>query len=200
MYTFEEALWQEGFREVAGIDEAGRGPLAGPVVAGAVILPHTPRFEDIRDSKALTPRQRDKFYNLIKQAAWGIGVGMVDEREIDRINIYQATKLAMQAALAALSAPPQFVLIDGLAPLGTNIPSRCVVRGDTRSASIAAASIIAKVTRDRLMLDYHATYPEYGFDRHKGYPTSFHLRALAQHGPSPIHRVSFRPVRERCLV
>lgn len=182
------------YARVAGVDEAGRGPLAGPVVAAAVVF-HAPECpEGVLDSKALSPAQRDIAYDRILDCAdWA--VGMVGVEEIDRINILRATHLAMRRAVESLPCPPDFLLVDGLPVPGLPCPCRCLVKGERQSASIAAASIIAKVTRDRLMIDLHERYPAYNFARHKGYGTPEHLRALAEHGPCPLHRLTFAPVR-----
>jgi ribonuclease HII len=206
MWAFENALSREGYRRIAGVDEAGRGPLAGPVVAAAVVLP--PRFAagDVNDSKQLTEKRRNFWYQRIYTESLAVGIGIVDALEIDRINILQASRLAMAMAVANLAPNPDFVLIDGNADLVNTdldstglppaLPRQTLVKGDARSVSIAAASIVAKVTRDSLMKRYHMDYPLFGFDRHKGYPTAAHRAALADFGPCPIHRCSFRGVRE----
>jgi ribonuclease HII len=197
--------WQEerealeaGYRCVAGIDEAGRGPLAGPVVAACVVLPFGKRPAGLNDSKLLTPRQRENLFEAILDMARGCGLGVVSAPEIDRLNILRATHLAMRQALDALppGMQPDLVLIDGLPVRPFPLDQVALVKGDSRSASIAAASILAKVTRDRLMCEYDAVYPMYGFAGHKGYGSAAHLRALAEHGPCPQHRRSFRPVAE----
>ena len=169
--------------------------MAGPVVAGAVILKDREFKEDINDSKKLSPRKREKAYREILKKSH-VGIGIVDEKTIDKINIYHATKKAMAMALSNLAVKPDCVLIDGIMKFATSCHSRCIVGGDSKSLSIAAASIIAKVTRDRMMVEYDKVYPQYGFSKHKGYPTLFHRLALKAHGPSPIHRRSFRPVKE----
>ena len=175
---------------VCGIDEAGRGPLAGPVYAAAVILPPDWEPEGLNDSKKLSPGRRDALYEEITaKAAWS--VAFATEREIDEVNILQATFLAMRRALAGLNTAPDFALVDGNRDPGLGIPTRCEVKGDGRYACIAAASILAKVSRDRWMDEMDAIYPQYGFLRHKGYPTKAHYDALAQFGPCPIHRRSF---------
>jgi ribonuclease HII len=182
-----------GYFRVAGVDEAGRGPLAGPVVAAAVILRDGECPEGVGDSKALSPARREALYRrLVSTAHWAVGIAAVEE--IDRLNILNATQLAMRRALEALTPPADFALVDGLPVKGLPVPHRAIVRGDARCLSISAASIIAKVTRDRMMLDLHNQYPVYGFDRHKGYGTPQHLRALGEHGPCPSHRRSFAPV------
>jgi len=190
----ERAARERGFRVIAGIDEAGRGPLAGPVVAACVVLPFEQKLQRVRDSKTLTPEQRDVSFDLINKTAEAIGVGIVEPPEIDKLNILRATHEAMRRAVAALNITPEFVLIDGLPVHPFPILQRALVKGDGRSVSIAAASIVAKVTRDRLMEEYDSQYPVYGFSRHKGYPTSEHISLLTEHGPCPIHRRSFAPV------
>jgi len=184
---------------LAGVDEAGRGPLAGPVVAGAAILAPDDRFDYLDDSKRVTPRRRERLFDEItaRAIAWGIGFG--SGAEIEAINILQATRQAMARAVAALGDPPQVVLVDAVTfPMA--VPQVALVKGDQRSASIAAASILAKVTRDRLMEEYATRFPGYGFERHKGYPTRDHREAVARLGPSPIHRKTFRGVGEFVVV
>ena len=193
----EDHLRARGWRVIAGIDEAGRGPLAGPVVAAAVILPRAFRHASLNDSKQLTERARESLFEEITSHAeirWSHAI--VENAEIDRINILRATHEAMRHAVALLKPPPEHVLIDGLPVRPFPIAQTALVGGDGLSFSIAAASIIAKVTRDRLMIEMHARYPEYNFARHKGYGTPQHLAALKQHGPCPIHRRSFRPVQQ----
>lgn len=196
LWAFERSLAGQGYAKIAGVDEAGRGPLAGPVVSAAVVLP--PDFQDrgVIDSKKLSPGRREKLFSHIYDHAEAIGIGIVDALEIDRINILQAARLSMVLALANLGPPPDYVLVDGNFRLETDLPHQPVVKGDSRSISIAAASIVAKVSRDRLMLRYHDDFPQYGFDRHKGYPTKAHKTAIAVHGPCRIHRRSFRGVLE----
>jgi ribonuclease HII len=191
----ERKLSSSGYKAVAGIDEAGRGPLAGPVVASAVILKDLCFLAEINDSKKLSSKKREKAYKEIVKKAF-VGIGVVDEKEIDAINIYRATIKAMEIAVSNLELPPDYVIVDGRVKLSTKCPIKCIVKGDSKSLSIAAASIIAKVTRDRIMREYHETFPQYGFDRHKGYPTRSHKIALKKHGPSSIHRLTFQPVRE----
>lgn len=183
---------------LAGIDEAGRGPLAGPVVAAAVVLPAGLRLPGVADSKALTPERRVALDALIRAGATDFAIGVASHAEIDALNILRATLLAMQRAFAGLRSPPDVVAVDGnRAPVlpGHAGPVRTLVGGDRRCCAISAASILAKVHRDRLMQALHGAYPAYGFDRHKGYPTAAHLAALATHGPCPEHRLSFAPVR-----
>jgi ribonuclease HII len=179
---------------VAGIDEAGRGPLAGPVVAAAVIIAPDRRIRGLADSKLLPPERREELCAVIRERALAVGVGLVDHKTIDRINILQATKQAMAEALTALAVVPDLVITDFVALPGLPCPQKNLVEGDRRSASVAAASIVAKVTRDRLMRELDARYPAYGFARHKGYATPEHLAALDRHGPCPIHRRSFAGV------
>jgi len=179
---------------VAGVDEAGRGPLAGPVVAAAVVLAPGTRIKGVDDSKRLEPEQREELYDVIRVRAMGIGVGMVDAPTIDRVNILQATRRAMGVAIGALNLEPELVLTDFVALDGLRCPQRNLVEGDRRSATVAAASIIAKVTRDRMMADADREYPQYGFGRHKGYATLEHLAALMMHGPCPLHRRTFSGV------
>ncbi len=179
---------------VAGLDEAGRGPLAGPVVAAAVVLGPGTRIAGVDDSKRLTPEERESLYVVIRSRAVAIGVGMVDAETIDRVNILQATRRAMGLALGSLGLEPELVLTDFVALDGLRCPQRNLVNGDQRSATVAAASIIAKVTRDRMMAEADREYPQYGFGRHKGYATLEHLAALIMHGPCPLHRRTFNGV------
>jgi len=198
MWHYEKLVAAQGFRIVAGIDEAGRGPIAGPVVAAAVVLPFHCDIEGINDSKKLTPAKREAAFAKITSMAKGIGVGIVDEEEIDRINILQATYKAMHLAAAQLTVGVSLFLVDGNPVKGLGYPHRAIVKGDAKSASIAAASIIAKVTRDRIMCGYHAVYPEYGFNKHKGYLSEEHKESLFKHGACKIHRRSFEPVKSLC--
>lgn len=193
---FETEARQCGYRLVAGLDEAGRGPLAGPVVAAAVILPRRCQLAGLNDSKQLTETDRERLFGEIQRRAVGVGVGQASEHEIDAMNILEATRLAMRRAILALPSPPDFLLLDALELHAVPFPQRAIVKGDTLSVSIAAASVVAKVTRDRLMETYHRQYPQYNFQAHKGYGTAEHLRMLAAHGPCAIHRRSFRPVGE----
>jgi len=196
MRRFEETLWDAGTQHVAGIDEAGMSPLAGPVVAGAVILPHDFREPGVDDSKKLTAETRNRLAAIIKRDAVAWGVGMTSPQEIDDINIYRAGLLAMRRAVEALDITPGHLLIDARALRELPIPQQSIVKGDTKSLSIAAASIIAKTTRDRLMAELDARYPGYGFAKHKGYPVAEHVAALARQGACEIHRRSFAPVRK----
>ncbi len=193
---FERAARLCGYRRIAGIDEAGRGPLAGPVVAVAVVLPVRCRLSGIDDSKQLSEGERARLYAAILEHAVGMGIGSADVGEIDRLNILEATKLAMRRAIDQLGPSPDYLLIDAVTLPGIGIPQRPIIKGDSLSLSIAAASIIAKVTRDRLMAEYHDMFPEYDFLSHKGYGTKEHLQRLARHGPCSIHRRTFTPVRE----
>jgi ribonuclease HII len=179
---------------VAGLDEAGRGPLAGPVVAAAVVLGPGTRITGVDDSKRLTPEERESLYLVIHARAVAVGVGVVDAETIDRVNILQATRRAMGLALGSLGLEPELVLTDFVALDGLRCPQRNLVNGDQRSATVAAASIIAKVTRDRMMAEADREYPQYGFGRHKGYATLEHLAALIMHGPCPLHRRTFNGV------
>ena len=203
MLECERQLTQQGFRRIAGVDEAGRGPLAGPVVAAAVILPATwidggmpHELERLNDSKQLSETQRDQFFEIIvSHPEISFGIAGNDATEIDRWNILQATHRAMNAALAKLSPAPDHALVDGRAVKSLAVPQTALVKGDSRSYSIAAASVLAKVTRDRMMLEFHSRWPQYGFAEHKGYGTPQHLLALTEHGPCPIHRMTFAPLK-----
>ena len=191
MWEIEEGYYAQGIRIICGVDEAGRGPLAGPVCAAAVILPEHLELPDLTDSKKLTDKKRRELYPIIKEQAIAYGIGFADEKEIDEINILQATFLAMSRALEQLGVKPDLALIDGNREKDFGIPVKTVVKGDSLSANIAAASVLAKVTRDDLMLEMAQQYPEYGFEIHKGYGTKAHYAALREHGPCAIHRMSF---------
>lgn len=191
MDQFELLAYKRGAKTVAGVDEAGRGPLAGPVVAAAVILPPGYQNPDINDSKQLTSRRRDRLYELIREDALAVGIGVVEATIIDQINILQATFMAMRDALADLSISPDFILVDGNQRIPISIAQKTIVKGDCLSISIAAASIIAKVSRDRIMEMYHRQFPQYHFQKNKGYGTAQHQSALRQYGPCKIHRRSF---------
>ncbi len=193
---FEELATKRGFECVAGIDEAGRGPLAGPVVAAAVILSDSFDLPGLTDSKKLTEKQRNRFYPQIRQQATAVGIGVASVLEIDKINILQATLLAMQRAISRLSQVPDHLLIDGITPLPLQISQQTIIKGDSRSLSIAAASVIAKVVRDRIMYSFSKQLPVYGFAKHKGYGTRQHRQAIAQFGPSGLHRKTFSGVKE----
>ena len=196
LWFFEKEAVGKGCRDIAGIDEAGRGPLAGPVVSAAVILPATFRNSDITDSKKLSSKKRQNLYEVIYSHAVSIGIGIVDPIEIDRTNILQASLLAMAMAVKNLAPRPDYLLIDGIFHISTDLPQQPIAKGDTLSISIAAASIIAKVTRDRLMQKYHHYYPQFDFPKHKGYPTQAHKEAIRKFGCCPIHRKSFKGVKE----
>jgi ribonuclease HII len=195
---FEEQARRRGFRAIAGIDEAGRGPLAGPVVAAAVILPESFELPGLNDSKQLSARQRERLYPMIREQALAVGVGVGRVEEIDRVNILQSTLLGMQRAVARLAVPPDFLLIDGITPVPLPIEQKTLKKGDSRSLSIAAASVIAKVVRDRIMVAYDRLFPAYGFAGHKGYGSQKHRDAVARFGPCSCHRRSFSGVREHC--
>lgn len=191
MFELEESYYEQGMTLVCGVDEAGRGPLAGPVCAAAVILPRDVQIPGLNDSKKLTDKKRRELFPLIQEKAVAYGIGFAGHEEIDAINILQATFLAMERALAQLPVKPEIAMIDGNREKDFGIPVRTVVHGDSLSASIAAASILAKVTRDDLMLEMANQYPQYGFDIHKGYGTKAHYEALRAYGPCPIHRMTF---------
>lgn len=194
---YEQAWQQRGFARIAGVDEAGRGPLAGPVSVAAVILPEGFEHAELNDSKQLSETKRESIYEeLIRCAGLVWCVVLVEAEEIDGINILEATRQGMRGCVAGLSSKPDAVLIDGLPVPKFSLPQEALVKGDSRSLSIAAASVIAKVTRDRLMVDAARKYPHYGFDRHKGYGTRQHMEALHRHGPCPLHRRSFAPVAQ----
>ncbi len=195
MWLHEQVARNAGFTVIAGLDEVGRGPLAGPVVTACVVLPSDFSLDGIKDSKKLSERQRERAETRIRTEAVAIGIGIVEPETIDRINILQATRQAMREAFLSLTPLPDCVLIDGLpVPNFPCLHQRAIIGGDGVCASIAAASIVAKVARDRMMHAYHSVYPEYGFDGHKGYGSAKHLEALQTHGPCPIHRLSFAPV------
>lgn len=198
MLNFERVLWRSGIRAVAGVDEVGVGPLAGPVVAAAVIFPPETEIAGINDSKQLEPEQRSKLAATIRASASAIGVGSAEVGDIDRLNIYHAALLAMRRAIEALTLTPEHVLVDARVIPGVSIPQNCFNKGDGLNFSIAAASIIAKTHRDRLMEDLEKEYPGYGFAQHKGYGTPEHQQAIRELGPSPIHRLSFQFIRELC--
>lgn len=190
-FEYEERIYSEGFSSVCGCDEAGRGPLCGPVVAAAVILPLGLEIEGLNDSKKLTEKKREKLFDIIKEKAIAYAIAEASPEEIDEINILNASMLAMRRAVEALPVRADFALIDGNCSRGFEIPTETVVSGDAKSCSIAAASILAKVTRDRGCKELDEQYPMYGIAKHKGYPTKDHMNAVREHGPSPIHRKTF---------
>jgi len=197
-FAIERSLLSQGYSTVAGTDEAGRGPLAGPVVAACVILPPRCEYQQFQDSKKLSAKARKELADRLVAIGAEIGVGIVSAAEIDRINILQASLLAMKKAVENLPGLPDFLLVDGKFTVPMAVPQKALVKGDSRSASISAASIVAKVTRDAIMDEYHRKYPQYNFAKHKGYPTAEHRRVIREIGPCPIHRQSFAPVRD-CL-
>lgn len=199
-FSFERSLIRSGYKCVAGLDEAGRGPLAGPVVAGCVVLPQDCDYHLFKDSKELKAEKREELFELLHTCGATFGCGIVSPREIDRINILQASLKAMKKAyldmMSKSNIQPEFLLIDGTFPAPVNLPQKTLTKGESKSASIAAASIVAKVLRDRLMEDYHESFPAYNFSRNKGYATADHRRAIKENGPCEIHRYSFKGVKE----
>ncbi|MEN6356603.1 MAG: ribonuclease HII [Armatimonadota bacterium] len=203
IWVYENQARSIGYESIAGLDEAGRGPLAGPVVAAAVILPECFDPTGIDDSKKLTPAKREMMFERISSEAAAVGVGIVGPEEIDRINILRATHQAMRLALENMGAPYDYVLVDGLSVSGLGAPTLAIVKGDSKCVSIGAASIIAKVTRDAIMVDLDQQYPGYGFAKHKGYGCKSHIEAIERLGPCPCHRKTFSPISERnanCLL
>jgi len=196
MDYFEKMYYRRGYQRIAGVDEVGRGPLAGPVVAAAVILPQEGIKEKVFDSKKISSKKREHLYEVILAEAQGVGVGIIGQEEIDRINIFQATLRAMVLAIENLPSPPDFLLIDGTQGLKFSTAQKSIPKGDQLSNSIAAASIIAKVTRDRMMLECHQKYPQYNFAKHKGYGTKEHRRAIEKFGICELHRKTFKGVKE----
>jgi ribonuclease HII len=193
-HFFERGARSSGYARIAGLDEAGRGPLAGPVVAAAVMLPPDLFIPGVTDSKQVPEPERERLYDEIRGQALCFGIGIVDERTIDEVNIYQATIIAMERALEAFSPQPDYLLLDAMTLSRISIPQKSLIKGDCRSHSIAAASILAKVTRDRLMRDLHKKHPQYNFEKHKGYGTKEHLALIQKFGPCDAHRKSFNPV------
>ena len=188
----DKSYFKEGYNYICGIDEAGRGPLAGPVVVAAVIMPKDSMIEGVNDSKKVSEKKREKLYELIIEEAISYSVGIVDQNEIDRINILNATKAGLTEAVRTLKVKPELILVDALTNIDTcGVPYQSIIKGDAKSYSIAAASIIAKVTRDRIMREWDKVYPQYGFVNHKGYGTAKHIAALKEYGPCPIHRSTF---------
>ena len=197
LYEYENELYDKGINLIGGIDEVGRGPLIGPVVAACVILPKNYKLEGLTDSKKLSEKKRDKFYNILMKDAVSIGIGIVDEKEIDELNIYQATKKAMAQAVDNMKIKPEHILVDAM-PLELDIPTTSIIKGDAKSITIAAASVIAKVTRDRMMYELDKKYPMYDLKHNKGYPTKKHLEAIDKYGITKYHRLSYGPVKQYC--
>ena len=195
LYSYERDLIKNNINLIAGVDEVGRGPLVGPVVAASVILPVNYKLDGLTDSKKLSEKKRNLFYDILINDAISIGVGIIDEKIIDEVNIYEATKLAMKEALNNLSVTPEHVLIDAM-PLDIDIPRTSIIKGDAKSLSIAAASVIAKVTRDRMMYDLDKEYPMYNFKKNKGYPTKEHVDAIKKYGIIKEHRKTYGPVKD----
>ena len=189
-YKYELELNKKGIKLIAGVDEVGRGPLIGPVVAAAVILPENFKLDGLTDSKKLSEKKREQYYEIIKKEAVAIGVGIISEKRIDEINIYEATKEAMKEAINNLEVKPEHILIDAM-PLELNIPTTSIIKGDLLSITISAASVIAKVTRDRMLYEIDEKYPMYEFKKHKGYGTALHMDLIRKYGPSECHRPSF---------
>ncbi|AIF43775.1 ribonuclease HII [Virgibacillus sp. SK37] len=196
MCTYENKCYEEGFKLIAGVDEAGRGPLAGPVVAAAVILPQEFKLPGLNDSKQLTESQRDSFYSIITEKAISYGISIINSEQIDAINIFEATKSAMNKAINQLQPSADYVLIDAVELKGLSCPSKPLIKGDTKSISIAAASVLAKVTRDRIMKEIHREYPVYKFATNMGYGTKEHLASIGEFGITPHHRRSFAPIKD----
>ncbi len=193
MYEYEQELYEKGIELIGGIDEVGRGPLIGPVVTACVILPKNYILEGLTDSKKLSEKKREKFYDILMKDAISIGIGIVDEKEIDKVNIYQATKEAMAQAVDNMEIKPEHILVDAM-PLELEIPTTSIIKGDAKSITIAAASVIAKVTRDRMLDELDKIYPMYDLKHNKGYPTKKHLEAIEKYGITKYHRLSYGPV------
>lgn len=193
MYEYEQELYEKGIELIGGIDEVGRGPLIGPVVTACVILPKNYILEGLTDSKKLSEKKREKFYDILMKDAISIGIGIVDEKEIDKVNIYQATKEAMAQAVDNMKIKPEHILVDAM-PLELEIPTTSIIKGDAKSITIAAASVIAKVTRDRMLDELDKIYPMYDLKHNKGYPTKKHLEAIEKYGITKYHRLSYGPV------
>ena len=196
LLSYEQELYEKGIKLIAGTDEVGRGPLVGPVVAAAVILPENYYLEGLDDSKKLTEKKREKYYDIIYKDAISIGIGIVDAKTIDEINILEASRLAMKKAIEDLKIKPEYILSDAMKLDNQSIPYKDIIHGDALSESIAAASVVAKVTRDRMMYDLDKEHPEYGFAKHKGYPTKLHLENLKKYGVLDNYRFSYKPVKE----
>lgn len=199
MLEYETKLYKEGYKYIAGVDEVGRGPLVGPVVTAAVILPQGYYDKDIKDSKKISEKKRNELFDKIMKDAINISIGIKDNKVIDEVNIYEATKLAMYEAIEKLEVKPDYVLIDAMKLEELTIPNEAIIKGDAKSQSIAAASIIAKVTRDNMMYELDKQYPEYGFGKHKGYPTKAHLEAIKKYGVLDNYRFTFGPVHDLIL-
>ena len=195
LYLYEKDLIKQNIKLIGGIDEVGRGPLVGPVVAACVILPLNYKLEGLTDSKKLSEKKREKFFEILKKDAISIGVGIIDEKKIDEVNIYEATKLAMTEAFNNMKIKPEHVLIDAM-PLELTVPTTSIIKGDAKSLTIAAASVIAKVTRDHMMDELHEKYPYYNFKKNKGYPTKEHVEAINKYGIISEHRKSYGPVKD----
>lgn len=200
LYQYEKELWKNGINLIAGMDEVGRGPLIGPVVTACVILPKDFVLEGLTDSKKLSEKKRKEFYDYIMEHAISVGIGMMDEKVIDEVNIYEATKLAMYQAVEKSKVKPEHVLIDAMKLDKLEMPSTSIIKGDAKSISIAAASVIAKVTRDRMMIELDKKYPMYGFKSHKGYPTKKHIEAIKEYGLIDGYRKTFKPISEMVKV
>ena len=196
LYQYEKELWKNGINLIAGMDEVGRGPLIGPVVTACVILPKDFVLDGLTDSKKLSEKKREEFYDYIMEQAISVGIGMMDEKVIDEVNIYEATKLAMYQAVEKSKVKPEHVLIDAMKLDKLEMPSTSIIKGDAKSISIAAASVIAKVTRDRMMIELDKKYPMYGFKSHKGYPTKKHIEAIKEYGLIDGYRKTFKPISE----
>lgn len=194
LYKYEKELWNQGYNNIAGVDEVGRGPLIGPVVTACVILPKNFKLDGLTDSKKLTEKKREEYYDYIMKNALSVSIGMMDEKVIDEVNIYEATKLAMYQAINNSKIKPDYVLIDAMKLEELDIPNLPIIKGDAKSISIAAASVIAKVTRDRMMIELDKKYPMYGFKSHKGYPTKKHVEAILEHGLIEGYRKTFKPI------
>lgn len=193
-YKYERELRDNNIEYIAGVDEVGRGPLVGPVVAACVVLPEEFNLDGLTDSKKLSEKKRDFYFEEVKKQALGIGIGIIDEKKIDEVNIYEATKLAMYQAIKNSKIKPDYVLIDAMKLEELDIPNLPIIKGDAKSISIAAASVIAKVTRDRMMIELDKKYPMYGFKSHKGYPTKKHVEAILEHGLIEGYRKTFKPI------
>lgn len=195
LLAYEKELYNNGYTLIAGTDEVGRGPLVGPVVAAAVILPKNYQLDGLNDSKKLSEKKRDKFYDIIMEDAISVGIGIIDEKIIDKVNIYEASRMAMIEAIRKLDVKPEYVLTDAM-PMDIDIPSKSIIHGDALSLSIAAASVIAKVTRDRMMIELDEKYPMYGFAKHKGYPTKEHIANVMKYGVLDNYRLTYKPIKD----